>query len=110
MWFRVASHLHMTVQEAQTKMTSSEFVMWSEYLVLELNFFHREDYFLAQIAAEIRRSFVKNPSKVGIIDFLIKFVFGEKDKKEKDKMDKDLEEYTKKSKASWLGFLGIKAK
>jgi hypothetical protein len=35
--------------------------------------FHREDFFLAQIAAEVRRSYVKNPSKVSAKEFLLEF-------------------------------------
>lgn len=39
--------------------------------------FHREDYYLAQIACEIRRSFVKEPSKYHLKDFLLTFSPGE---------------------------------
>lgn len=43
------------------------------YLELEQRFFKLEHFYLAQIAAEIRRANVKNPSNVKTEDFIIKF-------------------------------------
>ena len=85
--------------------TSSEFVDWMEYFNQEINFFHREDYYLAQIATEIRRTIVKNPRTVKVKDFIIKFL-----RKDEKSLQKDAEEKTKQSKAFWLGAFGIKAK
>ena len=39
----------------------------------EVNSFHREDYYLAQIACEIRRVLAKNPKKYKITDFILPF-------------------------------------
>ena len=40
---------------------------------MEPNFFHREDHYLAQIAAWIRRSGFSKPESVKNEDFIIKF-------------------------------------
>jgi hypothetical protein len=41
--------------------------------VEDAELFRREDYYFAQLACEMRRSWVKNPKKVKVEDFLIKF-------------------------------------
>lgn len=70
-WFRVASHLHTSVEELTDRITFSEFLGWLDYL----NWFEarhgKEDFYLAQIAAEIRRGQVKHPKNVKTKDFLI---------------------------------------
>jgi hypothetical protein len=48
-------------------------VEWCTFLDLEVTGFHREDAYWAQIAAEIRRANVKEPQKVKVEDFLIKY-------------------------------------
>jgi len=63
----------MSLQEAQAKIPSTEFVLWREYLKLEYNRPRREDFYLAQIAAEIRRAHFTKPEKVRLLDFIIKF-------------------------------------
>lgn len=85
----------MPTQRCQEETSSTDFVMWMEYLEMEVNAFHREDYYLAQIAAEMRRSFVKNPKKVKLDDFLLKF----KNKVIRKGMTK--EERTKIAKSFW---------
>lgn len=85
----------MSVQRCQCEISSSEFMDWIVYLDEEMNLFHREDFFLAQIATEIRRSFVKDPSKVKFKDFLIQF------KKKVEPKKLSIEERSKRSKAFW---------
>lgn len=63
------------------------------------------DYYLAQIAAECRRAIAKYPRAVKLESFLLKFKFGKKGKVEE--VIKDPEARMKKSKASWLGALGL---
>lgn len=63
----------MTVQRCQEETTSSEFLEWMQYFAMEPNFFHREDHYLAQIAAWIRRSGFQHPDQVKDEDFIIKF-------------------------------------
>ena len=92
-WFRVASHLHTSVEELAGKITLSEFQDWLQYLEWEQNYHSKQDYYLAQIAAEIRKTRVKHPQKVKIDHLLMKFK-----RKVQD------------SKATWLSFFGLKAK
>jgi len=54
-------------------MTSTEFVEWKVFLDEQVNAFHREDYFLAAIIAEVRRSYVKYPKRVKLQHHLLKF-------------------------------------
>lgn len=54
--------------------SASQFVLWMEYLDWEANAFDKTCYYLAQIAAEIRRTYVKRGVIVRIEDLLIKFV------------------------------------
>lgn len=56
--------------------TSSEFTDWQEYIKWETaNGFHRTDHYLAQIAAEIVKGRLKDPTKVSTKDFMISFSF-----------------------------------
>lgn len=69
----LAARLGKTLQEVQEGTTSSEFVEWVRYLELEVNDFDRQDYYLAQIAAEIRRGNAKYPRQIKVEDFVLKF-------------------------------------
>lgn len=40
---------------------------------LDFNLAHREDYYLAQIAAEVFRAIAKNPKRVRLTDYLLEF-------------------------------------
>lgn len=75
-----------------------------EYLERDANAFHRENYYWAQIAAEIRRSFCKNPKRVKVEDFLLKF----KNKVMKKKITK--KERTKIAKAFWSALTSMSFK
>ena len=63
----------MSLRDVKRKTSSSEFVLWMEYLEWDINAFDKNTYYLAQIAAEVRRSFVKSPKLVKIQDFIMKF-------------------------------------
>ena len=63
----------MSLQRCQKETTSTEFVEWIEYFRQDFNVRRREDYFLANIACEIRRSVVKNPKSVKLKPFLLEF-------------------------------------
>lgn len=104
-WFRLASHLHLPLQEVMQKTTSQEFVDWMTFLDQEVNSFHREDYYLAQIAAEVRRTFTKNPSHIKTKDFIIEFKTNTSKKKTSKKSP---EEKLKMSKTYWLSLSGVK--
>ena len=84
------------------------------FLEQEKNIVTKQDIYLAQIAAEIRRSFVKNPETIKIEHFIRKFetIFDEKGVP-KEELEVEVEERPKevvetKSKSAWLKFLGIK--
>ena len=103
LWYRLASHLGKTLQEVQDGTTSSEFAEWVQFLEEEMNVLTRTDYYLAQIAAEVRRVVVRNPKSVKIEDMILKFqIRGE------GKERVPPEEVLRKSKAFWLGSLGIR--
>lgn len=97
-WFRLASHLSMPIQQVKQMTSSTDYMNWMIYLNKEPNRFNPLYSYLAQIAAEIRRSFVKSPDKVETENFIIKFV----DKKSK------IKQKAEQSKSSWLRWLGIK--
>lgn len=91
-WFRIASHLHIPVEELAARITHREFLGWLDYLDWERDFHSKTDYYFAQLAAEIHRSVVKQPLKIKIKDKLIKF--------EKEVKDSP-------SKTIWLSVLDI---
>ena len=70
-WYRLASHLGILVSELKERLTYTEFLEWCEFLHLEDNRKTKMDFYLAQIAAEVRRSFVTNPKQIRVVDFMI---------------------------------------
>lgn len=103
LWYKLASHLHCPLQRLQQETTSTEFVKWIEYLQQDLDITRREDYYLAQIAAEVRRGNVKRPEKIKLKDFILKFG-GRKRKKRK----MSLKERARVSKSWWRALLGLR--
>jgi hypothetical protein len=92
----------MTIQRCQSEITSSEFMDWIAYLDNDVNVFHREDYYFAELIAEVRRSWVEDKKSVKLKDFLLKFKFKKEVKKMvKNKMTK--EEAARKAKS----FFGV---
>jgi len=96
----------MPLTRCQRETSSTQFLEWMEYLEQDLNAFHREDYFLAQIAQEIRRTVVKEPEEVKIETFLRKFE--KKVVEVKRKLTR--EEAAEKSKRRWLPWAGLSFK
>lgn len=83
-----------------------DFVKWKYYIdEIDLNGFHREDYFLAQIAQYITKTNSKNPNNVDLKPFLLKFT-QEKPKTEKQTKD-DVRRKMAMSRAAWSGFIGV---
>jgi len=78
------------------RLSYTEFVEWIEYLALVNRRNEKRDLYLAQIAAEVRRGYVKHPGKVKAEDFLL----GEKPKQER----------SADSKKMWFAALGIDPK
>ena len=72
LWYQVASRLGMPVQQAQARITSREFLEWRVYLEREQSQATVDHYYLAQIAAEVRRGWVRKPKSVKLQDFILK--------------------------------------
>lgn len=102
MWLELASHLHKSLQEVKQQTTSTEFLLWIEYLKREQTIHRKEDYYYAQIAAEVRKTKAKYPEKIKISHLLLKF--GSKEKKKK----MSIKERIKASKKFWMGLVGMK--
>lgn len=99
----MASHLGRTVQEAQVSLTSTEFLKWIWYLNWsDTEEFRRQDYYLAQIAAQIERGQVKHPSRVTVQSKILSFT---STKRTEDKAAK-----IHTSKNFWLGSMGVRGK
>ena len=101
----------MSVQRAKQETTANEMLDWSIILKQQAEQkYDREknDYYYAQIAAEIRRSYVKHPKDIQNKDFLLQTPA-------EMKLSSSSEEQTKKkrtqtAKCFWFGLLGIKDK
>ena len=83
--------------------------MWMEFLERERSTFHREDYYFAQIAAEVRRAKARcnNPKRVKLKDFLLKF---RTRRKKRQALPLDPAKRMEHSKDFWLSALGVKRK
>lgn len=55
------------------KTTEKQFVVWTEYLEELYNSPDRHDYYLMQVAAEVRKGNVARPNQVKIDSFKLKF-------------------------------------
>lgn len=96
----------MSLQRCMSETTSSEFVDWQRFFKQELGNPTRGEYYLAQIAAEVRRHIARKPLDVDKSQFLMKFEYssGEADT---HKTPVDPETKVATSKAFWFGFVGI---
>jgi len=93
----------MTLRECQSRVSSKEFVLWKYYLQNEHLRFHREDYLFAMVAAEVRRTIVKNPNKVDPKDFLLKF----QDTRSNEISEEDKQRALSFDKSFWLETVGL---
>lgn len=71
-WHDIASHLRCTVAEAKQRIYAREFIRWKAYLERQWNEHTKLDYYLAQIALEIRRMRPK-PEKAKLAHYLLRF-------------------------------------
>lgn len=70
---KLAGYLGMTVRECIEKHTHKEYLMWMAYFEEEWKQPQLRDYYLMQIAQEVRRVLSKNPNRVKMEDFKIQF-------------------------------------
>lgn len=92
----------MPVQLCRRLTTSTEFLKWQEYLDNLCNVVEKQDYYLAQIAQEIRRVNKKNPGRIKLDPFLIRF------KPKRVQPDRSVTKETRaaRSKAFWGALTG----
>lgn len=84
--------------------TYRQYKAWMSWLDDQWNSPDRHDFYLMQIAAEVRRPNVKTPSRVQMKDFVVKFE--ERGSKRKlSQAQKDLMNRLNKSK--WLAVVGL---
>lgn len=79
-WFELAYHLRMTVEALKEQITVSEFLEWQEFLRIHRQRDDKLHFYLAQVAAEVRKSFVKHPNSVKLSQFLLKFATPEEER------------------------------
>jgi len=91
----------MSVARCKLEVTSSEFIAWKIFLQREANKFHREDYYLAQIAREIR-GVLGNPDSIPLDYFRFKFDFSPKEEEKEESEEHRMQ----KSKMFWFGAAG----
>lgn len=96
----------MPLSECMHRHTHREYRTWQVWLDQQWNEPSRTDNYLMQIAQEIRRVLHKHPERVKLD--LFKILFEWRKRSVQPKITK--EEATKRSKARWLGFLGMGVK
>ncbi len=72
-WLYLAKTLGISLQRCKWETSSTEFVLWKVFLERHVNDFHREDYFLAQIAYWLVRVNTKDGKGLPFEKFLVKF-------------------------------------
>lgn len=75
----IASRQGKSLPEAKATNPARDLMLWREFFRWEDNAHDRYVYHLAQIAAEIRRSNVKDPRFVKVEHFIAKFEYGKKE-------------------------------
>jgi hypothetical protein len=106
-WFELASHLSMTVESLQDQITYSEFLEWREYLRIKSRRDEKEHYYLAQIAAEVRRTIAKNPKSIKLKEFLFR---SESIEDVNQKSEAYKAHRTAMSKGAWFAAIGFQPK
>jgi len=116
----LAARLGMPLQRCMAETTSTEFMQWQQYFRQELEDPKREELYLAQIAAEVRRFVAKHPRNIKISDFVLKLTSKSKEVDD-DEVDfdddtddgtneKPTTSRTTKSKAFWFTLAGTTTK
>ena len=93
----------MSLDRVKMETSASQFGFWMEFLEWETNAFDKTCYYLAQIAAEIRRPNVRKGAVVKIEDFIMKFMH----KKVVESAPEDIQTKTNKVKQFFFGLTGL---
>lgn len=103
-WFRLASHLHMSLDECMQKHTKRQKDAWLKWLRAQWNEPSRTDHYLMQIAQEIRMTSVAKPGNVLLNWFKLPFT-SRRSQTEKKLTPKEIQEKKAQatiwSKAKW---------
>lgn len=106
-WFELAHRLHMTVDQLKQQITVTEFLGWQEYFRVVRDRNEKLHFYLAQIACEVRRSYIKHPRQAKLGDFLLKFATpGD----ERPLTPAEIAHKIAVSRASWMAYAGVKPK
>ena len=97
----------MPLRECMRTHTNRECMAWLRWLEEQKNNPSRSDYYLMRIAAEVRKSWAKDPTKIQLNQFRINFV---PPKQESEQPSLSHEERTAIAKARWFGFLNVRSK
>lgn len=92
--------------------SSRDFVTWKVYLERDVNTFHRNDYYFAQLAQEIRRVLSTKPEDIKLSSFLLKFENkkGPVVEKTPEEVEAAKAQRSMWSKSFWCGLVGLSAK
>lgn len=98
----LASHLRMPLRECMQKHTHREYLLWMAWLAKQHDTPDRSDYYLMQIAAEIRRVLSKQPNKIKLEHFKLSTAGKPAPVQQRETVEQ--------SKARWAGLVGYKGK
>jgi len=94
----------MPLARVLKEVTHREYRLWMVWLEQDQDRTTPDQYYLMQIAQEVRRVLSRNKKSIKLRDFRIRFTR----KKTKPKTQRDKDEATKLSRARWFSFLGMK--
>jgi len=97
----------MPLNKVRRETSSSEFYLWMAYLDWEVNAFNADRQYFAQIALEACRSRLKEPNKVSLKDFLLKFEVAEKPEVNEESVDEANGNDVNKVKAFFFALTGL---
>jgi hypothetical protein len=97
----------MTVAQLKEQITITEFLQWQEFFRLLRDRHEKLHFYLAQIACEVRRSYIKHPRQAKLGDFLLKFANPDD---ARPKTEAEIAHMCAVSRASWLAYAGVKPK
>lgn len=97
----------MPLAKVLKEVTHREYLLWMQWLEIDRNRVTPDQYYLMQIAQEVRRVLSKNKSKILLKHFRIKFG-RKKDKENRQPTREELNEATRKSRAGWFARVGLK--
>lgn len=96
-WFRVASHLCLTIGELKARVTPTEYLQWLEYLRWDERRQSKQDFAIARLTAEVIRNRVKHPRQIKERDCLVVIIDQQTN-----------EDRLARSKYAWLTAVGFK--